>query len=154
MRLNIFTDYCLRVLIYLAVSSGRLTTRHEIATAYRISDNHLMKVVNFLARNGYIETVRGKNGGMRLAHIPEKIVIGEVVHDCEADIPLVVCFADKRKTKKEACRLVGQCELQHVLQQGVKAMYHTLNQYTLADAIADREAMQQRLGIKADAVLA
>ncbi len=147
MRLNTFTDYCLRVLVYLAVKKEHLTTRHEIASAYKISDNHLMKVVNFLARAGYIETVRGKNGGMRLAHTPEKISIGKVVHDCEANIPLVMCFSDPKETKKEKCCLSGQCELQGILQKGVAAMYQTLNQYMLADVIADHDVMRQRLGI-------
>ncbi|MDR2245024.1 MAG: Rrf2 family transcriptional regulator [Burkholderiales bacterium] len=149
MRLNTFTDYSIRTLIYLAlVKNATLVTRREIAAAHGISDNHLMKVVHFLSRNGYIETTRGKGGGMKLARAPEKINIGKLVYDCESDIPLVVCFRDDR-TANRSCKLNGVCVLKGILGDAHKAMYKALERYTLADAIAKKTALQRRLGLRA-----
>lgn len=147
MRLNTFTDYSLRTLMYLALKNASMVTRHEIASAYDISDNHLMKVVNFLSRCGYVETTRGKGGGMRLARAPEKINIGKLIRDCEADIPLVECFKCSNRTHS-GCRLTGICALKDFLSEAHQAMYETLEQYTLADAIAKKSTMQRRLGLK------
>ncbi|MDR0770333.1 MAG: Rrf2 family transcriptional regulator [Burkholderiales bacterium] len=149
MRLNTFTDYSLRTLIYLALKDTSLVTRREIAGAHEISDNHLMKVVNFLSRQGYIETTRGKGGGMRLARAPEKINIGKVVHDCESDIPLIVCFKCNSRTQdNNSCRLNGVCALKGLLSEAHQAMYKTLERYTLADLLVKKTAMQRRLGLK------
>src|SRR5665213_1802409 len=91
MRLTAFTDYTLRVLVYLGVHPGRQVTIADISASYAISSNHLMKVVHHLGKRGYIETLRGKGGGMRLARAPELVNVGEVVRDSE-EMALVECF--------------------------------------------------------------
>ncbi|MDR0251382.1 MAG: Rrf2 family transcriptional regulator [Burkholderiales bacterium] len=150
MRLNTFTDYSIRTLAYLAlIKNATLVTRREIASAHDISDNHLMKVVHFLSRNGYIETTRGKGGGMRLARAPEKINIGKLVYDCESDIPLVECFKCGSRARQSGCRMIGVCAFKGFLSEAHQAMYKTLERYTLADVVAKKTAIQRRLGLKA-----
>lgn len=130
MRLSAFSDYSLRVLMYLGVQKDRLATIAEIASAHDISKNHLMKVVHQLGRGGYVETVRGKGGGLRLAHQPREIVIGEVIRQTENDFTLAECFADKA-----TCRLQGACCLPAILDEALKAMFLVLDGYTLADLL-------------------
>ena len=92
MRLNLSSDYALRLLMYLATHTERLCTITEIANHYTISRSHLMKVTHGLAQNGWITTVRGKNGGMQLARPATEIRIGAVILDCESDFQLVECM--------------------------------------------------------------
>ena len=112
MRLSTFSDYNLRVLMYLGIQPDRLTTIAEIAAAHEISENHLMKVVHQLGRSGYIETVRGKGGGMRLAWPPKEIVLGEVIRQTEGANVMAECFAENCTCRiQPACRLTrpGPC---------------------------------------------
>ena len=130
MRLSTFSDYSLRVLMYLGVQTDRLTTISEIAATHEISENHLMKVVHQLGRSGYIETVRGKGGGMRLARAPKHIVLGEVIRQTEGDIAMVECFTDSA-----SCRLQSACLLRGILGEALSAMFLVLDGYTLADLL-------------------
>ena len=133
MRLTIFTDYNLRVLIYLAANRDeeKLATIGDIATAYRISENHLMKVVHHLAKQGYIETTRGNGGGMRLARAPDEINIGAVVRGAEEDLAVVECFEEGNLK----CPIVPACALRDVLARSMRAFFAVLDGETLADLV-------------------
>ncbi len=138
MKLTTFSDYTLRVLMYLALSRERLATIPEIAAAYDISENHLMKVVHQLARAGVIESVRGKGGGVRLAREPGDIRLGQIVRASEGGAPIVECLSDEAAT----CRIAPACRLAAVLSRGFEALYATLDEYTLADLVHKPRALQ------------
>ncbi|MBS0325773.1 MAG: Rrf2 family transcriptional regulator [Proteobacteria bacterium] len=131
MRLTTFSDYSLRVLMYLGVHRGRLATIGEVARAYAVSENHLVKVVHHLARHGYVETLRGKGGGMRLARAPEAINVGEVVRGTEENLVLVECFDSETSN----CRIGAACLLKGILARAVDAFFVALDDYTLADLL-------------------
>jgi Rrf2 family nitric oxide-sensitive transcriptional repressor len=138
MKFSSFTDYSLRVLIYLGVQQDRLATVGEIASAFEISENHLTKVVHFLGRCGYAETVRGKGGGMRLAQAPEDICLGDVIRQTETDFDLVECFSPESN-----CRIGSACALQSILKEGLDAMFEVLDGYTLADLLRKPKALMR-----------
>ena len=129
MRLTFYSDYSLRLLMYAAVRHGELVTIQEVATAYGISKNHLMKVAFELGRDGYLETVRGRNGGLRLARDPKEIGLGDVLRRTEQDFTMVECFDPKTNT----CVISGPCRLQRVLARALQAYLAVLDEYTLAD---------------------
>ena len=133
MRLTSFTDYTLRTLLHLGSHRDRLVTIQEIADLHSISKNHLMKVVNELARNGVVETIRGRNGGFRLAHEPEDINIGAVVRMSESDFYMAECF-DPAGTP---CGLVQACRLKGVLGSATKAYLDELDRHTLASLLPE-----------------
>ena len=143
MRLTSFTDYSLRVLIYLAAQPGRRSTIAEIAAAYPVNENHLTKVVHFLGQVGLLANVRGKGGGLALARTPDDIVIGEVVRLSEgADMP-AECFA----VEGGGCCITRVCRLRGVLGEAVEAFYGVLDRYTLADLVRNRQALAKVLFI-------
>jgi len=137
MRLTVFSDYTLRVLIYLGFHKSGLATIEEIADAYDISKNHLMKVVNELAAQGYVETVRGKGGGLRLKTSASEISLGALLRVSEADTALVECF-DRESSH---CCIAPACAARDILRQAQDAFYEFLDGYTLADLLQP----QQRL---------
>lgn len=129
MRLTLYTDYALRVLMYLAADADGLATIDEIAKAHSASKNHLMKVVNQLAAAGWVESVRGRGGGIRLGKPADQIQLLDVVRATEPDFHLVECFDPATNT----CRLTAHCKLKHVMQQALSAYLGALAGYTLAD---------------------
>jgi Rrf2 family transcriptional regulator, nitric oxide-sensitive transcriptional repressor len=131
MKLTAFTDYSLRVLIYLAAQPQRRATIAGIAGAFDISENHLTKVVHFLGKEGWLANVRGKGGGLELATLPELIQVGEIVRRTEGHPMPAECF----KADGGTCPIADVCELQGVLGRAVKAFYAVLDQYTLADLV-------------------
>ncbi|MFM2067040.1 MAG: hypothetical protein RLZZ584_1949 [Pseudomonadota bacterium] len=144
MKLNTFTDYSLRVLIYLAAEPGRRATIAEVATAFDISENHLTKVVHFLGKQGWLANVRGKGGGMQLGMAAETIVIGQVVRATEgADLP-AECFG----AEPDNCSIARICRLKRVLAEAVEAFHEVLDGYTLADLVHNRSAIARVLKIQ------
>jgi len=141
LRITQYSDYGLRVLIYLAVRPDQLATIDEISAAYAISKAHLTKVVHQLGRAGLLETVRGRGGGIQLARAPEEISIGAVVRETESRMDLVECF----DPSSSACRIEPLCGLRGVLGEALDAFLATLDRYTLADLIARRRAPLSRL---------
>jgi Rrf2 family nitric oxide-sensitive transcriptional repressor len=137
MRLTVYTDYSLRVLMYLALNPDRRPTIAEVSSSYGISKNHIMKVVHQLGVAGYIETVRGKNGGMRLARFPQDIVLGEVVRRTEPDMALVPCF----DPINALCVIAPACKLRRALQQARGVFLAVLDDYTLADLAENRQGL-------------
>lgn len=134
MRLTRYTDYSLRVLIHLALHDDRLCSIGEMSRTYDVSHNHLMKVVNALARDGFIQTVRGRAGGMRLARPPEEITVGEVVRRTEEGFELADC---------SGCALSPACGLTSVLAKGMQAMMAVFDSFTIADLLTDKDVMRR-----------
>lgn len=134
MRLTQWTDYSLRVLMYCAATQVReaLPTVAEIALAHGISRSHLTKIVMTLAGQGWLETSRGRGGGLRLLRPAADIRLGEVVRMTEADFQLVECF----DTAGNTCRMGGRCRLQSALGQAMEAYLAVLDSVTLADLVA------------------
>jgi Rrf2 family nitric oxide-sensitive transcriptional repressor len=129
MRLTLYTDYSLRVLIYLAQHPDKLVTISELADFYRISRNHLVKVVHELGLAGYIHTTRGKHGGIRLAREAGQIEIGEVVRKTEPDFDLLECL----NPDTDQCVITRTCKLKSVLTDARNNFLAELDRYTLAD---------------------
>lgn len=141
MRLTVFSDFSLRVLMYTALHPDRLPTIAEIARSYDISKNHLMKVVYELGVAGYIETVRGKNGGLRLARAPDDIVLGDLVRHTEPDLALVPCF----DPVNASCVIMPACKLRHALHEARAAFLQVLDDYTLADLVENQKPLMDLL---------
>jgi len=130
-QLTLFTDYSLRVLIHLGNHPDTLATVAAIAGDHDISRHHLTRVVHQLGLKGYIETVRGKGGGFRLARPPAEIRIGDVVRDMETGFDLAECFRPGVST----CRLMPSCALKSVLAEAGRVFMASLDRYTLADLL-------------------
>jgi len=141
MRFTLYTDYALRVLLYLGKRQDGLATVAEISRVYQISEHHLTKVVHNLGRDGYIQTIRGRNGGIRLAASPEDILIGDVVRRYEENFTLVDCLGSGPVT----CPIVGACGLTSLFGDALEAFMHVLNEKSLADILAGSRTLGQRL---------
>jgi Rrf2 family nitric oxide-sensitive transcriptional repressor len=142
MRLTLWTDYALRTLIFVGATDGRLATIAQIAESFEISKTHLMKVVNRLGQQGYLDTVRGKGGGIRLARPPAEIRVGAVVRETEEDLAVMGCLA-----ATGFCRIEGCCVLRRALREATLAFLHTLDGYTLADLLAPGARLDRSLGL-------
>jgi Rrf2 family nitric oxide-sensitive transcriptional repressor len=143
-RLTRYSDYSLRVLIFLAAKGGELATIPEIANAFGISRGHLMKVVQLLGQLGYVETLRGRGGGLTLGMAADEIRVGQVLRQTEGSFDLVDCFATETVTA-HACKITAACKLRGMLGEALHAFLHVLDQYTLADIIEGRGAPLRRL---------
>lgn len=141
MRQNTYTDYSIRVLMYLALYTDNLVRIDEIAKSYAISKNHLTKIVHHLAKAGFITSIRGRNGGIKLAKAPEDINIGHVVSETEEDFHLVECF----NASSNQCVLTGACQLGGMFTEALQAYMNTLSRYTLADLIKNPLMMKKSL---------
>ena len=141
MRLTVYTDYGLRLLMYVALKKGELATIQEVADAYGISKNHLMKVTYDLGRYGFLETVRGRGGGFRLARASEQIGLGDVVRRMEEDFAMVECFAPS----SNRCAITGSCRLKGILKDALGAYLAVLDHYTLADLTGRNPALARTL---------
>jgi Rrf2 family nitric oxide-sensitive transcriptional repressor len=129
MRLAEYTDYTLRVLMYCAARPQQLVTIGELADHHRVSKNHLMKIVNDLARQGVLETTRGRGGGLRLMKDAEQIRVGDVVRAAETDFRLVECF----DPATDQCTLTPSCRLKGLFSDALAAYFKELDRMTLAE---------------------
>lgn len=139
MQLTRHTDFSLRVLIYLSLNNNQeLVTINEISEHFDILKNHLTKVVNHLSQKGFVHTIRGKNGGIRLAKKPDEIKLGDVVQEMEMNLEVVDC-------SKPLCPLNNHCELKGILNEAKFSFLKTLNTYTLADLNKKPETIKNLL---------
>ncbi|WP_038246806.1 RrF2 family transcriptional regulator [Ghiorsea bivora] len=131
MQLTKYTDYSLRTLLYLGTHQDRLSTISEISKYHNISRNHLVKVVHQLGTNGYILTIRGKNGGIRLARKPNEIQLSQVVRLTEPNMDIQECFSKETNT----CPLIDECKLKHVFYSARESFMKTLEEKYLSDIL-------------------
>lgn len=137
MHLTQFSDYSLRVLLYLVTHPGRLSSVDEISGDYGISRNHLAKVVQRLVELGVVESVRGRGGGLRLGKPPEELNVGWLVRQTEPHFDLVECFDPETNT----CPIAPACGLKGALFQAQRAFLAALDGYTLADFLPRRQQL-------------
>jgi Rrf2 family nitric oxide-sensitive transcriptional repressor len=140
MRLTLYTDFALRTLIQVGLNDGKLTTINDIAQSFSISKPHLMKVVNYLSQKAYLETVRGRKGGIRLMRAPRRINIGQVVRDTEDQLDVVGCLEHNAY-----CPIQRVCVLRSALRDATQAFLAVLDTYTLADLIKPQNALSSLL---------
>lgn len=134
MQLTLFTDYGLRTLMYLVRQSDKLSSVKEISEYYGVSRSHLTKVVHRLSMLGYVHTIKGKGGGIKIALGTEERKLGELIAQLEPNMDMVECFNRATNT----CRIIDSCLLNHYLFQATRAFIDTMNQYTLADTIKNK----------------
>lgn len=146
MRLTFQTDYSFRVLIFLGTFSGRRATIRQIAQCYGISQNHLMKVINLLASEGFVRTTRGRGGGLALAMPADRIGLGDVVRKLERDLSIAECFR-----MDGSCRIEAACGLRVMLGRALNAFLAELDRWTLADLVRQPDSLARLLGAPAAA---
>ncbi|MAX23190.1 MAG: Rrf2 family transcriptional regulator [Phycisphaeraceae bacterium] len=141
MHLTQFTDYSLRVLIYLGLHQDRLVSISEISEAYEISRNHLLKVVHHLTKAGYVDGIRGRNGGLKLSMKPEKIIIGKVVRVSEPNFNVVECFSKEHNT----CPIAPNCKLKSIFNDAVNSFLEELDKHSLSEILSSPQKLTQLL---------
>lgn len=141
MHLTQYSTFALRTLQYVALRDPSIVTVDEVSKAHRISKAHLVKVSHELGQRGYIQTIRGRNGGMRLARPADQITVGEVVRWTEAPLELVECFNSDTNT----CPLLGACHLSRGIQRALRAFLSVLDDMTIADITINRGVLLDRL---------
>ncbi|MCG5073826.1 Rrf2 family transcriptional regulator [Paraburkholderia tagetis] len=146
MRLTDYTDYSLRVMLYLALRRDRLSTIQEISDAYSISKNHLMKVVQRLGELGWVDTIRGRNGGLRLGSNSLELSVGTVVRQTESDFALVGCFPDENGERR-SCVIEPQCRLKHALAAAREAFLAELDRHTIGELAQPAGELTGLLGL-------
>lgn len=144
MRLTTRTNLALRTLMFCAVNDGRTVRKHEVAEAVNASENHLAQVINRLGQEGFLETVRGRHGGLRLGRPMERISVGEVFRRFEGVVPLAECFAGGADT----CPLRGACRLKGALHAAVEAFYGSLDTLTIADLVDCNDGLRRILELE------
>jgi len=149
MRLTFSTDYALRLLMLVGLEPDRLVTIEEVADCFGISKNHLMKVAYRLGQAEYLETVRGRNGGLRLGKAPDQIVVGEVVRKMEPDFAVVEC-----QNPAGYCKIAPGCTLRSAMREAVQAFLEKLDQYTLEDLLRPKAKLRRLLGVNHERAVA
>lgn len=141
MKLTQYSNFTLRTLQLLALRAPDIVTVDDVSRSHRISRSHLVKVAYDLSLRGYIETQRGRGGGMRLARPAEQITVGEIIRWTEAPLELVECFNIETNT----CPLAGSCHLSRGIQRALRAFLSVLDDLTIADIALNREMLLERL---------
>lgn len=144
MRLTLYSDYSLRVLMYLALKGNDKSTIGEISDSYNISKEHLRKVVHNLSKEGYLETLTGRTGGMKLAKPASEIYVGEIVRKTEEDFKIVECF----EPATNHCVLETDCKLRGVLNEGLLSFLGVLDKYTIQDLVTQKVVLKKSLKIR------
>ncbi|MCH4092583.1 Rrf2 family transcriptional regulator [Acetobacter sp.] len=139
MRLTQHSDYALRALIFLAANPDRLSSIREIAERYGLSENYMVKIIHRLGQGGFIETIRGRNGGLRLGRPADSIRIGDVIRFTEDDCALVACMHPSGEQNGVPCLLMPDCTLRHTLDDALGAFFAVLDNRTLADMVGQGE---------------
>lgn len=137
MQITSFTDYGLRVLMYLAAKPQDMSNVKEISDHYGISRNHLVKVVHRLSQLGYLETTKGKGGGIRIAEGTKNARLGDLIRQLEPHMNMVECFNPATNT----CRISSSCHLKHYLFEATTNFIDTMNKHTLADVVVDKDSL-------------
>jgi Rrf2 family nitric oxide-sensitive transcriptional repressor len=150
MRLTIRTNLAMRTLMFCAVNADRVVRKHEIADICNASENHLAQVVNTLAQRGFIDTQRGRSGGLRLNRPMNEIGVGAVLRAFEAGVPFAECFDGSENT----CPLINACRFRGVLHRALEAFYAAMDDITLADLVKDNTALEMILKLTDERPLA
>ena len=143
MRLTMRTNLAMRTLMFCAVNTGRTVRKHEVAEQCNASENHLAQVINTLAQMGFITTVRGRNGGLKLGRPADRIRVGEVAREFERPVPFAECFDDGSNT----CPLSGNCYLKAALEAALDAFYAALDRVSVADLVDGNDGLHQLLSM-------
>lgn len=143
MELSRFTDYSLRVLIYAAARDGEKITLSELAQAYRISHHHLVKIVHYLGKLGFLQNRRGRSGGILLGRKAADIRVGDVIRKTETHFNLVECFS----VASDSCRISPTCRLKGVFQEATQAFLDVLDHYTIEDLVQSRSSILRLLSL-------